>query len=222
MGEAEMAGENQGAVLLGIERIFNQGSLTGLSEGQLLHRFATGDPGAFEALVMRHGPMVRSVCRRMLYDSCDVEDAFQATFLVLLRKAGALRDAEALSPWLHGVAYRVAARIRAHSARRPVEESRSARPEAVESACDLERTELRALLDEEIGHLPEKYRRAVVLCYLEGRTHEEAARRLRCSAGSLRGRLDRARQKLKDRLVRRGVAPAAALAALAAGGPAGP
>jgi RNA polymerase sigma factor (sigma-70 family) len=218
MGETGMTGESQGAVLRGIERIFNQGSLTGLSEGQLLHRFATGDQGAFEALVARHGPTVLGVCRRMLHDSPDVEDAFQATFLVLLRKAGALRDAEALSPWLHGVAYRVAARIRSHSARRPAEESKSARPEAVESACDLEGTELRALLDEEIGHLPEKYRRAVVLCYLEGRTHEEAARRLRCSAGSLRGRLDRARQKLKDRLIRRGVAPAAALAALAAGG----
>jgi RNA polymerase sigma factor (sigma-70 family) len=213
----KMAGENQGAILRGIGQIFNEGSLTGLSEGQLLGRFAGGDEGAFEALVTRHGPMVLGVCRRLLYDRRDVEDAFQATFLVLLRKAGALRDAEGLSPWLHGVAYRVAARIRSHSARRPAEESKGARPEAVEAACDLERGELRALLDEEIHRLPEKYRRPVVLCYIEGRTHEEAARRLRCSTGSVRGRLDRARQKLKDRLVRRGVAPAAGLAALAAG-----
>ena len=129
-----------------------------------------------------------------------------------------MRDAEALSPWLHGVAYRVAARIRSDSARRPAEESKGARPEAVELACDLERCELRTLIDEEIGRLPEKYRRPVVLCYLEGRTHEEAARRLRCTAGSLRGRLDRAREKLKDRLTRRGLAPAAGLAALAMGG----
>ncbi len=103
-------------------------------------------------------------------------------------------------------------------ARRPVEEAKGARRESVESACDLERTELKAFLDEEIGRLPEKYRRPVVLCYLEGRSHEEAARRLRCSTGSVRGRLDRARRKLQDRLVRRGIAPAAGLAALAAGG----
>jgi RNA polymerase sigma factor (sigma-70 family) len=217
-GVRQMASENYGVVLRGIERIFNQGSLTGLSEGQLLRQFATGDEGAFEALVTRHGPMVLGVCRRLLYDRRDVEDAFQATFLVLLRKAGALRDAEALSPWLHGVAYRVAARIRCNSIRRPLEESRGARPEAVEPECDLERTELRTLIDEEIRRLPEKYRLPVVLCYLEGRTHEEAARRLRCSAGSVRGRLDRARQKLKDRLTRRGLAPAAGLAALAMGG----
>ena len=116
-GATTMASENHGAVLRGIERIFNQGSLTGLSEGQLLRQFAAGDEAAFEALVTRHGPMVLGVCRRLLYDPRDVEDAFQATFLVLLRKAGALRDAEALSPWLHGVAYRVAARIRTR--RRP-------------------------------------------------------------------------------------------------------
>jgi RNA polymerase sigma factor (sigma-70 family) len=212
-----MASENYGVVLRGIERIFNQGSLTGLSEGQLLRQFATGDEGAFEALVTRHGPMVLGVCRRLLYDRRDVEDAFQATFLVLLRKAGALRDAEVLSPWLHGVAYRVAARIRGNSFRRPLEESKCARPEAVEPQCDLERTELRTMIDEEIRRLPEKYRRPVVLCCLEGRTHEEAARRLRCSAGSVRGRLDRARQKLKNRLTRRGLAPAG-LAALAMGG----
>jgi len=213
-----MASENYGVALRGIEGIFNQGSLTGFSEGQLLRQFATGDERAFEAVVTRHGPMVLGVCRRLLYDRLDVEDAFQATFLVLLRKASALRDAEALSPWLHGVAYRVAARIRRNSTRRPLEESKGARLESVQPECDLERTELRTLIDEEIRRLPEKYRRPVVLCYLEGRTHEEAARRLRCSAGSLRGRLDRARQKLKNRLTRRGLAPAAGLAALAMGG----
>src|SRR5262249_34251133 len=123
-----MASENYGAVLGGIDRLFNQGSLTGVAEGQLLRQFATrGDGAACEALVARHGPMVLGVCRRMLYDPQDVEDAFQATFLVLLRRAGSLRDADPLSPWLHGVAYRVAARIRANSARRPAEERKSAR-----------------------------------------------------------------------------------------------
>ncbi len=130
-----MAGEEQGAFLRGIERIFNQGSLTGLSEGQLLRRFAAGDEGAFEALVTRHGPMVRGVCRRSLGDPSDVEDAFQATFLVLLRKAGGLRDPEALSPWLYGVAFRVAARIRARAVRRSAEESQGARLRGRAAGC---------------------------------------------------------------------------------------
>ena len=96
MGAIPMASENQGAVLRGIARLFNQGSLTGLSEGQLLRQFAAGDASAFDTLLMRHGPMVLGVCRRLLYDHCDVEDAFQATFLVLLRRAGALGEAEVL------------------------------------------------------------------------------------------------------------------------------
>ncbi len=213
-----MANDDHGAMLRGIERIFNEGSLTGLSEGQLLRRFAAGDEGAFEALVTRHGPTVQGVCRRVLHDARDVEDAFQATFLVLLRKAGGLRDPEAISPWLYGVASRVASRIRAQAARRAAEERKARRPQVAPPDRDVEQGELRAMIDEEIQRLPEKYRRPVVLCYLEGRTHEEAARRLRCSAGSLRGRLDRARRTLQDRLARRGVAPAAGLAALAAGG----
>jgi RNA polymerase sigma factor (sigma-70 family) len=208
-----MAGESQGAILRGIGRIFNHGSLTGLSEGQLLCLFAAGDEGAFEVLVSRHGPMVLGVCRRLLDDSRDAEDAFQATFLVLLKKAGGLRDPEAVGPWLYGVAYRVAARIRARAARRPLEERNGARPHAVPPDCEPEQKELRALIDAEILRLPEKYRRPVVLCYVEGRSHEEAARRLRCSTGSLRGRLDRAREKLKARLIRRGVVPAVGLAA---------
>jgi RNA polymerase sigma factor (sigma-70 family) len=209
-----MASGNHGTFLRGIERIFDQGSLTGVGEGQLLREYATGgDAAAFEALVTRHGAMVVSVCRRMLYDPRDIEDAFQATFLVLLRRAGSLGNTDPLSPWLHGVAYRVAARIRANAARRRAEERAAARPEAVEFASEAERYELRGILDEEINRLPEKYRRPVVLCYLEGRTQEEAARRLRCTAGSVRGRLDRAREKLRDRLVRRGLAPAAGLVA---------
>ena len=162
--------------------------------------------------------MVLGVCRRLLHRSRDVEDAFQATFLVLLRKAGALRDAEGSGPGCTGWPIASPRGSDPAAARRPAEESKGARPEAVrarlrpgtDASCG-------ALIDEEIRRLPEKYRRPVVLCYLEGRTHEEAARRLRCSAGSVRGRLDRARQKLKDRLTRRGLAPAAGLAALSAG-----
>ncbi|MHB1562387.1 MAG: sigma-70 family RNA polymerase sigma factor, partial [Isosphaeraceae bacterium] len=211
-----MASGNHGSVLRDLGRIFDGGSLVGLSDGQLLRRFAAGDEGAFEAIVSRFGPTVLGVCRRLLHDPSDVEDAFQATFLVLLRKAGGLRDADAIGPWLHGVAHRVAARIRVRSTRRPERERRGARPEAVEvdSAGDVERDELRRLIEDEIGRLPEKYRRPVVLCYVEGRTHEEAARRLRCTAGSLRGRLDRARRKLQERLARRGVSLAIGLGAL--------
>ncbi len=200
-GATIMASEHHGTILRSIDRVFNQGSTTGLTEGQLLRQFATwGDEAAFEALVTRHGPMVLAVCRRLLYDPHDVEDAFQATFLVLLRRAGSLRDTDPLSPWLHGVAYRVAARIRARMACRPAQERKAARPEAVETASDIERHELGSILDEEIGRLPEKYRQPVVLCYLEGQTHEQAACRLNCTEGAVRGRLDRARERLKARL----------------------
>src|SRR5262249_26967628 len=153
-GAKSMPGTNRGAVLRDIDRIFNKGSMTGLAEGQLLREFTTrGDEIAFEALVTRHGPMVLGVCRRLLHDPRDVEDAFQATFLVLLRRAAALHAADPLGPWLHGVAYRVAARIRAQAARRPAGERQGARPESVAPPCPLERCEVRAILDEEIGRL---------------------------------------------------------------------
>jgi RNA polymerase sigma factor (sigma-70 family) len=151
-----MASSNQDTFRRGIERIVNQGSLTGMGEGQLLRQYAVkGDEAAFEAMVTRHGPMVLSVFRRVLYDPRDVEDAFQATFLVLLRRAGSLESAARLSPWLHGVAYRAAARIRANAARRRSEERTLTRPEAMEFACDVEQHEVRGILDEEIHRLPE-------------------------------------------------------------------
>jgi RNA polymerase sigma factor (sigma-70 family) len=159
--------------------------------------------------------MVLGVCRRMLADPHDAADAFQATFLILIRKAGALRNAEQLGPWLHGVAFKVAARARSDSARRRDRECRKARPEAVEDRPSLDRADLRGILDEELNRLPEKYRRPIILCYLEGQTHEEAARRLRCTAGMLRGRLDRGREKLRSRLSSRGLAPVAVLTASA-------
>jgi RNA polymerase sigma factor (sigma-70 family) len=197
-----------------LERIYQQGSVAGRGEEQLLRQFvAAGDAIAFEALVARHGPMVLSVCRRILGDPHAAADAFQATFLVLVRKAGRLRAVDQLGPWLHGVAFRVAARARSDAARRRARETRGARAEAVEDARPAEQAELRGLLDREVDRLPESYRRAVILCYLEGQTHEEAARRLGCTPGMLRGRLDRARAKLRARLVRRGVAPALALGA---------
>jgi RNA polymerase sigma factor (sigma-70 family) len=187
-----------------------------LSDGQLLERFVGGrDQAAFEALFWRHAPMVLAVCRRLL-GSADAEDAFQATFLVLVRKAASIGRREAVGGWLYRVAYRVALRARA-SARPAVELP----PEGPAAADDQEAAawrDLRPLLDEAIAGLPEKYRAPVVLCYLEGRTNEEAARELGCPKGTVAVRLMRARERLRRRLERcRLLLPAALLAALLAG-----
>jgi RNA polymerase sigma factor (sigma-70 family) len=208
------------SVIQPIATLFDVGTLAAMPDGPLLERFVAGRDGlAFEAIVARHGPMVLNVCRRILPEHSDVEDAFQATFLVLVRKAGTLRDRHRLGPWLYGVAHRVARRARSQSAsRRSRERPETGEPEpAVESeSCeDLEGRELLAVLDEELARLPEKYRSVVVLCDLEGRTYDEAARHLECALGTLKSRLASARDRLRRRLIRRGVAPAAA--ALAAG-----
>ena len=210
-----MLGDPGGAVVRDLEKVFADGTATGLPEGQLLRRFIAGrDESAFSTLVSRHGAMVLGVCRRVLGTLPDADDAFQATFLVLLRRAGALQDAESLGPWLYGVAWRVASRARSGNARRRVEDAKAAgvRDERTEPDWPVEQRELRAVIDEEINRLPEKYRRPLVLCYLEGLTQEAAARRLRWKAGVLRGRLERARVRLRGRLARRGLTPAAILA----------
>ena len=210
-------GELRGTVVRDLEQVFGQGTGTGLTEGQLLRRFVMGrDEGAFATLVSRHGPMVMGVCRRVLAAAADTDDAFQATFLVLIRRAAALEDVDCLGPWLYGVAWRVASRARADSARRRLEEEKAAtaRPESREHGLPADPSELGAVLDEEINRLPDRYRRPIVLCYMEGLSQDAAARRLRWKAGVLRGRLDRARSQLRGRLARRGYAPAAALAAM--------
>src|SRR5262249_29781735 len=154
-------------------------SVAGMSEGKLLERFlARRDEAAFEALVARFGPMVLGVCRGRLDDPHAVEDAFQGTFLVLVKKAGSIRDPELLGNWLYGVAHRVATRARADAARR---RSRERQGETVDVEGPIEdpaRRELRPLVHEEVNRLPEKYRLPIVLCDLDGRTHEEAARLL--------------------------------------------
>jgi RNA polymerase sigma factor (sigma-70 family) len=189
----------------------------GLTDKQLLARFAAArDQGAFTALVRRHGAMVLGVCRRLLRHEQDVEDAFQATFLVLARKAGSTRWADAIAPWLYEVANRTALEVNAVNARR------RAREKQVENmphpqAPPAEPQDWRPVLDEELRRLPEKYRAAVVLCELEGTTRKEAARQLGVPEGTLSSRLATARRLLAERLARRGVAlPAGAL--LAAGG----
>jgi RNA polymerase sigma factor (sigma-70 family) len=185
-----------------------------VSDARLVERFVTArDEAAFELLVRRHERLVLSVCRRVLRDGPDAEDAFQATFLVFVRKAASIGKRESVAAWLYKVAYRVALRARAGSARgarheRPGADLPSlAAPEAPDAAW----RELRPLLDQEVNRLPEKYRRPVVLCYLESRTYDEAARELGCSRGTVSTRLTRARELLRRRLARRGLALSVAL-----------
>jgi RNA polymerase sigma factor (sigma-70 family) len=177
------------------------------TDPQLLSRFVCErDQAAFAALLRRHGAVVLSVCRRILGNLADADDAFQATFLVLLRKAGSLRRPGSLGPWLYGVAYRTALKARGQAARRRSRQEPLTDLPAPESTSDLLREEARRLLDEEVQRLPERYRVALVLCELEGRTHEEAGRLLGCPRETVSTRVARARQRLRNQLVRRGLA----------------
>ncbi len=195
-----------------LERIFQGETVSGLSEWQLLARYLENrDELAFAALVARHGPMVMGTCRRMLAAGADVEDAFQATFLVLVRRARSLSPRDAIGPWLHGVAARVSMRARSQAARRRQVEPTGGELGSVPAWTNPVDGELAAILDQEVNRLPEKYRAPIVLCYLQGLTHEEAARQLNWPLGSVKGRLARARDLLRSRLLRRGIAPGAAL-----------
>ena len=169
------------------------------------------DEGAFEALLNLHGPMVLALCRRILRDPRDVEDAFQATFLVFVRKAPAIRDRGLLSNWLYGVAFRVATRARSNTIRRRGRELSVAAPDALVGEESPDFLEIGPVLDQELSRLPGKYRAPLVLCYLKGQTHDQAARELRCPVGTVRSRLARGRDLLKRRLTRRGFAPTAAV-----------
>ena len=190
-----MATEKDRAILGHLRTLFNVGTTGELTDGQLLERFATrrGEAGelAFAVLVERHGPMVLRVCRGVLADPGDREDAFQATFLVLVQKARALWVRDSLGPWLHQVAYRTASAARRAAARRRRHEYLAAlsRPESRPAAGD----DLGSILHEEIERLPERFRAPVVLCDLEGCSHEQAARHLGCPIGSIKSRQARAR-----------------------------
>jgi RNA polymerase sigma factor (sigma-70 family) len=188
----------------------------GLADSDLLNRFTQHrDEAAFEALVRRHGPMVYGVCRRLLRHDQDAEDAFQATFLVLVRKASALRSPGTVANWLYGVANRTALELRRSGARRRVKEANvMARTGPVPD----ESAEWREFLDEELARLPDKYRSAVVLCELEGKTRREAAQELGCAEGTVASRLARGRSLLAERLARRGVALSATVLAAAFAG----
>lgn len=182
------------------------------SDAQLIDRFVNQrDESAFATLVRRHGPMVLAVCQRVLMDSHDAEDAFQATFLVFARKANSLTRRERVASWLYGVAYRIARKARVVSvSRRSVQMDFRDVP-GPEQVQDLAWRELQLVLDEEVEHLPAKYRDPIVLCYLKGLTYAAAALSLGVPAGTVAGRLDRAREMLRCRLTRRGLALSAGL-----------
>ena len=200
-----------------LEALWHTGTLTGLPDEPLLARFRAAKDAAAESafleLMHRHGPMVMGVCRQILRRPHDADDAFQATFLVLVRKSRSIRVGESLAPWLYAVAYRTAQRARAVAARyRPVPTETLEVP-AEGSATDPCRFDLRPLLHDELNRLPDKYRDPIVLCHLEGKTHEEAARLLHWPVGTLSGRLSRGRELLRSRLKRRGIDVAPAVVA---------
>src|SRR5580693_7904094 len=208
-----------------IRALFGAGTAAGLSDGQLLDRFAARRAAsaeaavdaetAFAALVDRHGAMVWGVCRRVLGDAHEAEDAFQATFLVLVRKAGSVRVDGSLGRWLYGVAHRVALRARFEAERRG---SGIGRPPA--NPCDdpVGEVELRDLCNtvgEELDRLPAKYRCPVELCHLQGMTYDQAARQLNWPVATVKSRLTKGRLRLRERLARRGLAPGAVAGGLA-------
>jgi RNA polymerase sigma factor (sigma-70 family) len=210
-----MANRLWNGVLLHLRRTALRSDGGGLTDGQLLERFlATREEAAFEALLRRHGAMVLGVCRRVLPNLHDAEDAFQATFLVLVHKAASVTARDSVGNWLYGVAYRTAQKARTAAARRRAKEKQMARPEA-RPAPDDPWQELRPLIDQELSQLPDKYREPIVLCDLEGHTRKEAARRLGCPEGTVSGRLARARVLLAKRLAQHGLALSAGAVAAA-------
>ncbi len=205
--------DQSAALVHELKTLFNIGVVRDLTDGQLLERFATDRSEAaelaFAVLVERHGPMVLRVCRSTLSGGLEVDDAFQATFLVLVQKARGLWVRDSLGPWLHQVAFRTASCARLAAARRRKHEERVAatRPEA----HTVKTADLDNLLHQEIERLPERYRTPVILCDLEGCSHQQAARHLGWPVGTVKSRQARGREKLRDRLRRQGVTPNVAL-----------
>ncbi len=210
-----MAIRAKGALDRQFRTVFNLGAIGDLTDGQLLERFATqgGEAAelAFAALVERHGPMVMRVCRLALNDPHDAEDSFQAAFLILVKKARSLWVRDSLGPWLHRVAYRLATRARLSSARLREHEHHAAAARSAFVCERVDRNELFVLIHDEIDRLPERYRVPVVLCDLQGLTHEKAARHLGWPVGTVKSRLRRARELLRGRLCRHGLGQPAGL-----------
>ncbi len=198
--------ERQRSTLLAyLRRLSGRTALDG-SDAELLERFAAvRDETAFEALLRRHGPLVWNVCRRALADEHAAEDAFQATFLVLVRKARSVSKQASLRSWLHGVALRVALHARQQQRLRRLREQETPIRHPGDAAAEADWQDVRPILDEEIQRLPEKYRLPIILCYLEGKTNDEAARLLNCPRGTIATHLAQARERLRVRLIRRGL-----------------
>jgi RNA polymerase sigma factor (sigma-70 family) len=198
-------------VLRHLRRLGGKGVEERSTDAELLQRFIAGHDGeAFSELVNRHGPMVLGVCRSILCHEQDAEDAFQATFLILARKAGSIRHGEALAGFLYEVAQRVAFQARSRATRSRIREQRAQTKPSPDPVLDMTVRELQEVVHEELRRLPEKYRLPLVLCYLEGLSHQQAAAQLGWPSGTFRGRLERGRDRLRYRLERRGVALALA------------
>ena len=197
--------------------LFRSGAIAGLTDRELVQRITrptddqaeTEAEACFEVLVERHGPMVLRVCRNVLRDPHDADDAFQATFLVLAKRIQSIRKLDSVGCWLHGVAARVSARARVEAAKPRRREREAGWLAAVSTAGDDENALQDLHVQEETLRLPERYRAVIVLCYWEGLTHEQAAQRLGCPIGTVRSRVARARELLRRRLIHRGVAPGA-------------
>lgn len=201
-------------LMRGLRKAADPAEVGGLTDSELLRRWvAHRDAAAFEVLVWRHGPAILGLCRRLLRDGHAAEDAFQAAFLALALKAASISRGEAIASWLYKVAYRAALRLRAGTCHWQALDPEAADPEATDPTGTADRRDLRAALDEELDRLPARYRAPLVLCYFEGRTNEEAARELGCPVGTVVSRLARGRQRLRGRLLRRGLTPAVALLA---------
>jgi RNA polymerase sigma factor (sigma-70 family) len=201
-----MAGKEANAVVRYIRRMAASGA-DRVEDWKLLDRFVTHrDEAAFEALLQRYGPLVWGMCRRILQSRDDADDAFQATFLVLVRKAASIGRRDQVGPWLYGVAYRIAVRARANAVKRRCHERQAPKNTPADPMTESDWRDLRPILDEEVQRLPEKYRIPFILCHLEGKTNDEAARQLGCPKGTIVSRLARARERLRGRLTRRGLA----------------
>lgn len=202
-----MATSQLSEVISNLRRTFLQRDEAGLTDAQLLERFISRrDEAALAALVKRHGPMVWGVCRRVLGNYHDAEDAFQATFLILVRKAASIASPKLLANWLYGVAHQTALKARATAAKRRARERQVTKmPEPAATEPDMW-NDVQPLLDQELSRLPDKYRVAIVLCDLEGKTRKEAARQLGLPEGTLAARVARGRVLLAKRLARHGLA----------------
>ncbi len=202
-----MATSQMSEVIHHLRRAVLLGDGAGQTDGQLLEDYISRhDRAALEALVWRHGPMVWGVCRRVLNNHHDAEDAFQATFLVLIRRAASIASRELLANWLYGVAHQTALKARQTAGKRRTRERQVKEMPETAMVEQAPRHDLQPLLDQELSRLPDRYRIPIVLCDLEGKTRKEAARQLGVPEGTVAGRLTRARAMLAKRLARHGLA----------------